>query len=44
MSKRRTPRPEFKARAATEAINGRKTPQEIAADHAVHQTQKSQWK
>jgi putative transposase len=36
MSKRRTYSPEFKARVAMEAISGRKTIQEIAADHAVH--------
>jgi len=35
MSKRRTHSPEFKARVAMEAISGRKTIQEIAADHAV---------
>ena len=33
MSKRRTHSPEFKARVAMEAISGRKTIQEIAADH-----------
>jgi hypothetical protein len=36
MSKRRTHSPEFKARVAIEAISGRKTLKEIAADHAVH--------
>jgi transposase-like protein len=41
MSKRRTHSPEFKARVAMEAISGRKTIQEIAADHAI---QVSQWK
>jgi len=35
MSKRRTHSPEFKARVAMEAISGRKTIQEIAADHAL---------
>ena len=35
MSKRRTHSPEFKARVAMEAISGRKTIQEIAADHAI---------
>ena len=35
MSKRRTHSPEFKAKVAMEAISGRKTIQEIAADHAV---------
>jgi len=44
MSKRRTHSPEFKARIAMEAISGRKTIQEIAADHAVHPIQVSQWK
>jgi putative transposase len=44
MSKRRTHSPEFKARFAMEAIRGRKTMQEIAADHAIHPIQVSQWK
>ena len=44
MSKRRTHRPEFKARVAMEAISGRKTIQEIAADNAIHPIQVSQWK
>ena len=44
MSKRRTHSPEFKAKVAMEAIIGRKTLQEIAADHAVHPIQVSQWK
>ena len=44
MSKRRTHSSEFKARVAMEAISGRKTIQEIAADHAVHPIQVSQWK
>lgn len=44
MSKRRTHRPEFKARVAMEAISGRKTIQEIAADHAIHPIQVSEWK
>ena len=44
MSKRRTHSPEFKARVAMEAISGRKTIQEIAADHAIHPIQMSQWK
>ena len=34
MSERRTHSPEFKARVAMEVISGRKTIQEIAADHA----------
>ena len=44
MSKRRSHRPEFKSRVAMEAISGRKTIQEIAADHAIHPIQVSQWK
>ena len=44
MSKRRTHSPEFKARVAMEAISRRKTIQEIAADHAIHPIQVSQWK
>ena len=40
----RTHSPEFKARVAMEAISGRKTMQEIAADHAIHPIQVSQWK
>ena len=44
MSKRRTHSPEFKARVAMEAISGRKTIQDIAADHAIHPIQVSQWK
>jgi putative transposase len=35
MSKRRTHSPEFKARVGMEAISGRKTIQEIAADHPI---------
>ena len=44
MSKRRTHIPEFKAKVAMEAISGRKTIQEIAADHAIPPIQVSQWK
>jgi transposase-like protein len=44
MSKRRTHSPEFMARVAIEAIVGRKTIQVIAADHAIHPIQVSQWK
>jgi transposase-like protein len=44
MSKRRAHSPEFKARIAMEAISGRKTIQEIAANHAIHPIQVSQWK
>jgi transposase-like protein len=41
MSKRRTHSLEFKARVAMEAINGRKTIQQIAADHAIYPIQVS---
>ena len=44
MSKRNTHGPELKARIAMEAISGRKTIQKIAADHAIHPIQVSQWK
>ena len=44
MSNHRTHSPEFKAKAAMEAISGRKTIQEIAADHAIHPIQASRWK
>jgi transposase-like protein len=44
MSKRRTHSPEFKAKVAMEAISGRKTLQQIAADQGVHPIQVSQWK
>ena len=44
MSKRRTHSPELKAKIAMEAISGRKTIQEFAADHAIHPIQVSQWK
>ncbi len=44
MIKRRTESAEFNARVAMEAISGRKTIQEIAADHAIHPIQVSQWK
>ena len=44
MSKRQTHSPAFKAKVAMEAISGRKTLQEIAADHAIHPIQVSQWK
>ncbi|MFN9547538.1 MAG: transposase [Cyanobacteriota bacterium] len=44
MTKRRTHSPEFKAKVAMEAISCRKTIQEIAADHAIHPIQVSQWK
>ena len=44
MRKRRTHSPEFKARVGMGAISGRKTIQEIAADHAIHPIQVSQWK
>jgi putative transposase len=43
MSKRRTHThsPEFKVQVAMEAISGRKTIQEIAADHAINPIQVS---
>jgi len=44
MSKRRTHRSDFQARVTMEAISGHKTIQEIAADHANHRIQVSQWK
>ena len=44
MSERRTHSPEFKSRVAMEAISGRKTLQKVAADHAIHPIQVSQWK
>ncbi len=44
MNKRRTYSPGFKARVAREAIGGRQTIQEIAADHSIHPIQVSQWK
>ena len=42
MSKRRTHSTEFKAKVAIETNSGRKTIQEIAADHALHTIQVSQ--
>ena len=44
MSKLRTHSPEYKARDAMVEISGCKTPQEIAADHAIHPIQVRQWK
>ena len=44
LSKRHHHSPEFKAKVAIEAISGRKTIQEVAADHAIHPIQVSQWK
>ena len=44
MSKRRTHSSECKAKVAKEAISGRRTLQEIAADHQIHTIQVSQWK
>jgi putative transposase len=44
MSKRRTHSPAFKARVAMEAMSGRNMIQQIAADHAIHPIQVSQWK
>ena len=44
MTKRRTHNPELKARVALEALAGRRTIQEIAAEYALHPIQVSQWK
>jgi transposase-like protein len=44
MNKRPTHSPEFKAKFAMDPISGRKTIQEIAADHAIHPIQVSHWK
>jgi hypothetical protein len=44
MSKRRTHSPDLKARVSMEAISGRMTIQEIAADQAIHSIQVSQSK
>ena len=44
MSKRRTHRPEFNSRVANATISGRKTIQEIVADHIIHPIQVNQWK
>jgi transposase-like protein len=44
MSNRRTQCPARKAKVAMEAISGRKTLQEIAADHVENPNQLSQWK
>ncbi len=44
LSKRRTHSRELKASVAMVAISRRKTIQEIAADHAIHPIQVSQWK
>lgn len=41
---RRTFTPEFKAKAATEAIKGYRTCNEIAAEYGVHPVQLAQWK
>jgi transposase-like protein len=43
LRKRRTHSPVFKAKVAMETISGRKKLQEIAADHAAHPIQESQW-
>jgi len=43
MSKRRTHSPEFKAKVTMEAISGRKTLQENAADGAERMIQVRQW-
>ena len=44
MSRRQTHSTEFKVKFAMEAISGRKSFQEIAADHAIHTINYSQWK
>ena len=44
MAKRRTFTAAFKARVAEEALRGDRTVQQIAARHAVHPNQVSQWK
>jgi putative transposase len=44
LSKRRTPTPEFNAKVAVETITGRKTIQELAADHVIRPIQVSEWK
>jgi putative transposase len=44
LNKRLTHSSDFKAKVAMEAISGRKTIQEIAADHTIHPIQVSQWK
>ena len=44
MSKRCTHSPELKVRVAMKAISGRRSIQELAADHAIHPIQVSQWK
>jgi putative transposase len=42
LSKLRNHSPEFKAKVDMEAISGRKSIQDIAADHAIHPIQVSQ--
>ncbi|MFN9545847.1 MAG: transposase [Cyanobacteriota bacterium] len=44
MSRRRTHSPECKAKVAIEAINGCKTLEQIAAEHALPPIQVNQWK
>jgi transposase-like protein len=44
MSTRKTYSPEFKAKAAIEAIKGYRTCNEIAAELGVHPVQVAQWK
>ena len=44
MCKRTRYSAEFKARVALDAIRGERTPSELAAKHAVHPNQISQWK
>jgi len=43
-NKRRTHRPEFKARIALEALKGLKPVHQIAAENEIHPVQVSQWK
>lgn len=44
MTQRKTYSPQFKAKAALEAINGLRTVNEIAADLGIHPTVLSAWK
>lgn len=44
MTKRRINKPGFKAKLAIKVISGRKTIQQIAANHAIHLLEVDQWK
>lgn len=44
MTKRRQHSAEFKAKVALEAIQGKRTINEIAAEHEIHPVQLQQWK